>query len=42
MRCPFLREAQVKSCQASAFRKVILVLLLISGIVLVVPELLFR
>ena len=24
MRCPFLREAQVKSCQASAFRKVIL------------------
>ena len=24
MRCPFLREAQVKSCQASPFRKVIL------------------
>jgi glycine cleavage system H protein len=23
MRCPFLREAQVKSCQASSFRKVI-------------------
>ncbi len=23
MRCPFLREAQVKSCQASAFRKMI-------------------